>query len=178
MVDIYEEAIKEAFASCPTDAVILHTIELVHSYFITDAGLPTSIKIVHNTENIIAGIEATAPIDRGKMVEFIAMPFEMILPENSKDKIPEIKITIDNVAGEIIKAVSGASERYEQIRLIYRPYLSTDLSRPQLKKPPVFYIGNIYADNYKITCAAKIKDYLNLVFLSRTYTIDQFPGLI
>jgi hypothetical protein len=42
------EAIQEAYAHAPSDAIILHTLELRHSDFRDDAGNPTAIRVVRD----------------------------------------------------------------------------------------------------------------------------------
>ena len=46
-----EEAIREAYASCPSDRVVLHTVELRHPAFVDDNGNPTAVRVVRNYED-------------------------------------------------------------------------------------------------------------------------------
>jgi len=177
MIDIYEQAIREAYASCPTDVVIFDTIEIIHPNFQDLNGNETSVRLVHNTENIIAGIETTATIMPGEMVEFIACPFSLILPENKENVFPELKISIDNVSREITYHLESAVQSTDMVKLIYRPYLSTDLTKPQLKRPVEFCLRDISVSIDSVTATAYIKDFLNLPFLKEVYTVERFPGL-
>ena len=70
------EALREAYASAPSDVVILHTLELRHPSFIDDNGLPMAIRVVRDNQNLTARMEGTAPLNAGEMVEFIAMGFD------------------------------------------------------------------------------------------------------
>lgn len=84
-------AIKEAYASAPTDTVILHTLELRHPDFVAP------IRVVNDHANLTATLEATAPANPGAAVEFIRFAFRFTLPELMTSGMPEIEIEIDNV---------------------------------------------------------------------------------
>lgn len=44
--DVLQEAIKEAYASCPSDVFIYHTLEIKHPDFVDDDGNPTTIRLI------------------------------------------------------------------------------------------------------------------------------------
>ena len=123
------EAIKEAYASCPSDIFIYHTLEIKHSDFVDDDGNPTTIRLVQGFKNI------TAKLENGEKVEFLAMCFDLELPPVDTSAVPEISIEIDNVSREIIKHLDNAASSQHKTELIYRPYLSTDLDTPQMVPP-------------------------------------------
>lgn len=62
--DVLQEAIKEAYASCPSDVFIYHTLEIKHPDFVDDDGNPTTIRLVQGFKNI------TAKLENGEKVEF------------------------------------------------------------------------------------------------------------
>ena len=121
-----EQAIREAYASAPSDTVILHTLELRHPAFMDDEGEPTAIRVVRNFADqeswlslggaevqavldampaqardlagLVARLEADAPKDPGRMVPFIALGFELELPTVDTAPVPEISVTLDNVS--------------------------------------------------------------------------------
>ena len=45
------EAIKEAYASAPSQQIILHTLELRHPAFVDEAGQPVAIRVVRDIFN-------------------------------------------------------------------------------------------------------------------------------
>ena len=72
-----EQAIREAYASAPTDTVILHTLELRHPAFADDDGRPTAIRVVRDHVDLTARLEADARRSmRAEMVRFVALAFE------------------------------------------------------------------------------------------------------
>jgi hypothetical protein len=55
------EAIKEAYASAPSDQIILHTLELRHPAFVDHAGQLVAIRVVRDTGDLWARLESQAP---------------------------------------------------------------------------------------------------------------------
>src|SRR5574344_1669773 len=74
------EALKEAYASAPSDVILLHTLELRHPAFVDGDGNPTAIRVVRDHKNLICTLEDTAPLQGGQEVEFQAMAFDLELP--------------------------------------------------------------------------------------------------
>ncbi len=171
------EALKEAYASAPSDVILLHTLELRHPSFLDDNGNPTAIRVVRDHVNHLCGLENTAPLNAGETVKFIAMAFDLKLPPVESIPVPEITITLDNVSTEIIKYVDQAVETQDMIEMTYRPYLSNDLSYPQMDPPITLVITNITVDIFKISATARMMDIGNKSFPSENYTVKKFPGL-
>ena len=59
------EALREAYASAPSDVVILHTLELRHPSFIDDDGDSIAIRVVRDNQDLKARLESSAPLDGG-----------------------------------------------------------------------------------------------------------------
>ena len=171
------QALQEAYASAPSDIVILHTLELRHPSFIDDQGQPTAIRVVRDNNDLTARLEANAPINANQMVVFVAMGFELELPSIDTAPVPEIAITLDNVTREIIKHLDGAAESQDKIEVTYRPYLSNDLEGPQMDPPITLVLTEVTADSYRVTGRARMLDVGNKAFPSQTYTAKRFPGL-
>lgn len=194
------EAIREAYAAVPAGVVTLHTIEIRHPTF--DA----PIRVVRNfadTETwlaldepgvtavldgldaetrdmvgLVARLEASAPADPGVLVPWIALGFQMELPQVESIAVPEITLTIDNVGEEIAEALEGAATSQDVIEVTYRPYLSTDIEGPQMDPPITLILSDVEADLYQVTGKARLLDIGNLAFPRRTYKPGEFPGLV
>ena len=171
------EALKEAYASAPSDITILHTLELRHPTFFDDNGNPTAIRVVRDNISHICTLEETASLDAGKAVEFIAMAFDLQLPPIENIPVPEITLTLDNVSTEIIQYLDNAIETQDMIEMTYRPYLSHDTSCPQMNPPITLVITDIQVDVLKITATARMMDIGNKSFPAENYTITKYPGL-
>ena len=171
------EALREAYASAPSNVVILHTLEIRHPDFRDEAGNSTAIRVVRDQQDLIARLEASAPINAGQQVRFVAMGFELDLPPVDIAPVPEIAITLDNVTREIVKHLDEASISESPIEVTYRPYLSNDLSGPQMDPPITLVITEVEADVQRVTAKARMADIGNKTFPSRLYTATEFPGL-
>ena len=104
------EAIKEAYASAPSQQIILHTLELRHPAFVDDAGQLVAIRVVRDTGDLWARLESQAPLQAGERVQFVAMGFELDLPPVDTMPVPEITVTLDNVSREIVRHLDAAAE--------------------------------------------------------------------
>jgi len=171
------EAIQEAYAQAPTDAIILHTLELRHPDFRDEAGNPVAIRVVRDQQDLTARLEADAPLNAGQMVTFIAMGFELDLPPVDTAPVPEIVVTLDNVSREIVRHLDAAAESQAVIEITYRPYLSNDLEGPQMDPPITLVLTEVEADVQRVTARARMMDIGNKAFPSRNYTTREFPGL-
>lgn len=171
------EALKEAYASAPSDVILLHTLELRHPSFVDENGEPTAIRVVRDNINHICTLEDSAPLDAGKAVEFIAIGFDLELPPVEAIPVPEITLTLDNVSTEIIQYLDRAVETQDMIEMTYRPYLSNDLSCPQMNPPITLVITEITADISKISATARMMDIGNKSFPAENYTVKKYPGL-
>lgn len=171
------EALKEAYASAPSDVILLHTLELRHPSFLDENGNPTAIRVVRDNVDHTCTLEESAPLNAGESVEFTAMAFDLTLPPVEAIPVPEITLSIDNVSTEIIKYLDQAIETQDMIEMTYRPYLSDDLTCPQMNPPITLVITDIKADVSKISATARMMDIGNKSFPAENYTVKKYPGL-
>ena len=171
------EAIKEAYASAPSDQIILHTLELRHPAFLDDSGNSTAIRVVRDHLDLFARLEDGAPIQGGETVRFVAMGFELDLPPVDTMPVPEISVTLDNVSREIVRNLDAAAESQSVIEVTYRPYLSSDLEGPQMDPPIHLVLTEVEADVFRVTGRARMLDIGNKAFPGLIYSAKSFPGL-
>jgi hypothetical protein len=171
------QAIKEAYASAPSDQIILHTLELRHPAFLDDSGNRTAIRVVRDHLDLFARLEDGAPIQGGETVRFVAMGFELDLPPVDTMPVPEISVTLDNVSREIVRNLDAAAESQSVIEVTYRPYLSSDLEGPQMDPPIHLVLTEVEADIFRVTGRARMLDIGNKAFPGLIYSAKSFPGL-
>ena len=94
--------------------------------------------------------------------------------ETHKDYI----IEIDNVSREILVNIEAAIATTEVIEVIYREFISTDLSGPQNDPPMTLTIQSITADVFRIQATASFGDFTNRKFPRSVYSAEDYPGLI
>ncbi|SDV49828.1 DUF1833 family protein [Chitinasiproducens palmae] len=179
MSNVYSEAIAEAYASVPETAIVFSTLEILNPAFIDDDGNPTSVRVVRDYANLSARLEASAPLNPGQVVEFIACAFEITLPGFEDGQMPQLQITIDNVDRVITQRLMQAIGQSSEIRIIYRPYLASDpLNGPEMDPVISMVLTEVEVDAMQITGTASLDDLQNLNFPSKTYTTERFPGLL
>lgn len=166
------QAIKEAYASAPTAEVILHTLELNHASF------TQPIRVVRNTVDLLACLEAGAPHDAGAWVNFVAFAFDFVPPGSTTQAAPEITIAVDNVSQEIGAALELAIESMTPITVIYRPYLASNPAQPEMNPPLIMTVLSGTINALQVSLRAGFADFANRKFPSEMYTATRFPGLV
>lgn len=166
------QALKEAYASAPTSEVAYHTLEIYHPSF------ATPIRVVRDFVDLTATLESTAPRDASASVTFIGYAFDIVLPEVSTVGVPHLEITIDNVSRDIMAGLEAAVTTSTPITVIYRLFISSDLTAPQNNPPMTLTIVSLSADVFKVTATATFADLVNKKFPSVLYNIERFPGLV
>jgi hypothetical protein len=111
-------------------------------------------------------------------VTFVGFAFNLIPPEVDMDGVPQCVIEIDNVSREILANIEAAMGSTETITVIYRAYLSDDLSGPENDPPLELTIHSITADPFKVRAVAGFGSLANLKFPRLEYSSEVFPGLI
>lgn len=168
------EALMEAYASCPPSARIYHTLEIWQSSFDQPA------RIVANVlDDMTFGIEVGAPRNSGETVTFIACPFEAKYPEQREGQPPSTTIKIDNVNRELIPKVRAAQGVREYITVLYREYLGSDLSEPAYG-PVEFELREVKVVGASMSGTVMVKNLQNKRFprITKNYDYVQFPSLL
>lgn len=164
-------AIREAYASNPGVA-ILHTLEFRHPSF------EAPIRVVHDHQNLLATLEAAAPLNPGEVVEFEAFEFDAKLPDVASGRMPELQIIIDNIDQVIEEQIELAAGSADKIEVTYRPYLETDLTAPHMDPPLTLTLTHVEATVFKVQARAGFRNLGNLGFPREDYTAERFPGLV
>lgn len=173
----YSEALQEAYASAPTNVVILQTIEIRHPHFEDEHGNAMSIYLTQNGEDIEATIEDGHPIDSGKKVKFLSCPFELLKPGKEPGVIPQLKVQIDNISADINKHLEMAVSEEIPITIVLREYLSTDLSHPE-SLPLEFEIADTDLNKFIVVFTCKISVFTDKAVPTVEYTSATFPNLV
>lgn len=167
------EALKEAYASAPSDVVVIHTLELLHPAF------TEPIRVVADYAPINARLENLAPVDPGAVVTFQPFAFDFTLPEVFDKGVPELQFNIDNVSGEIMENIELAMGLPSKLEVIYRAFLSNDLDGGPHNNPPLqMTVTSIEIDAMTVQARATIIDFSNRKFPNNEYDERRFPGLI
>ncbi|WP_029084769.1 MULTISPECIES: DUF1833 family protein [unclassified Bradyrhizobium] len=170
----HNEALLEAYASCPPSARIYYTLELWQSSFDQPA------RVVANVGDDMAfGLEAGAPRNAGETATFIACPFEAGYPEQKEGQPPSTTIKIDNVNRELVPKIRAAQGTREYIQVLYREYLGSDLTEPAYG-PIEFELRSVQMVGASLTGTVMVKNLQNKRFprITKNYDYVQFPSLL
>lgn len=166
----YDDATREAYAAAPANTVILDTLEFLHPSF------AAPLRVVNNTESIIADLEIDAPANPGQAALFVAIGFKLELPEVGSGAA-ELTLTIDNVSTEIGDALELAAASQDKVTVVYRGCVVTD-GAARLGMRWVLTLTEGKANVFTASAAASFGDTVNLPFPGKDYTPTEFPGLV
>lgn len=165
MSEAWTEAIKEAFAIAPTNVVAYDTLEF------RQLGVQDPIFMVRARKSLTAfdefGVERT----------FEPVGFQFSLPASNEEGFRSLNIAVDNIDRRVADFVALAKDSDVPIQVIYRPYLSNDLSAPQMDPPLILFLKDAQLNKYQALGRATFMDIINKKFPSELYTRDRFPSL-
>jgi hypothetical protein len=173
------DALAEAAALAPAEEIIHHTLEIRHDDFVDDYGERDSAWLVADTEDLLAPLEANAPVKGGQRVKFNKCGFTFALAAIEPGTTPEIEITINGVNRRLVHYLDLAMESGKPITLAYRVYLDTAIGDgPQRDPVDTFEAADISVSLTTITIKARTGIDLRGQFPIDEYTAEKFPGLI
>lgn len=165
MNDAYLDAIKEAYAVAPANVVTYHTLQ------IRQVGVQSSIFMVQSRRPI------TAADENGDYHLFEPVGFQFSLPASNDEGFRSLNVAIDNVGRRIKDFVATAQTQVVVVEVLYRPYLSTDLSQPQMTAPFLMFLKDVQITDFQVTGRATFMDLVNKKFPLDLYTRGRFPAL-
>lgn len=165
MSNALTDAIKEAYASAPSNDAVFETIQLSHPSIAED------IFLVRNRTDLELTLETS------ETVTFKACGFGMSLPKKGDSGLQELNLSIDNVDRRISDFLNTAKNFTTKVSVTYRPYLQSDPSQPQMDPPLVLCLSDVKVDLFQCTGKASFADLLNKKYPSQNYTRKKFPSL-
>lgn len=159
------DAIKEAYTCAPSNQVVLDTLE------IRQTGVQDPIYLVKGKREI------TATDENGNDRTFLPAGFQFTLPPENEEGFRSLNLSIDNVGRAISDFVTLAKSEKVVVEVIYRPYLSDDLTTPQMNPPLVLYLKDIQVTVAQVVGRATFMDIVNKKFPLDLYTRSRFPSL-
>jgi Domain of unknown function (DUF1833) len=168
------DALLEAYASCPPSARIFYTLEIWQASFAQAA------RVVANVgSDMQFGIEPAARATRARWWRSSLARSRQIIPNSGKGQPPSTKIKVDNVNRELVPMIHAALGVRQYIQVLYRGYLSTDLTEPAYG-PIEFELRNVQMVGASLTGAAMVRNLQNKRFprLDKNYDYIQFPSLL
>ena len=161
------KALKEAYALAPAEPILLDTLELTAD----------SSESFEPRFSVRSDKPQQCQLETRKTVQFQPVPFRFTLPAAGADGQQELHIGIDNVDPQISDFISCLQSHFTPIWVVYRPYLSNDLTRPQMYPPLKLSLQHLTITDVEVTGRATFMELLNKKFPSETYTRTRFPFL-
>lgn len=174
----YSEGLTEAYASAPDDALIHDTLELIHPGFRNEFDEVVTVRVVNEEEEILATLEADAPVDAGVEVKFLPVRFTIKRPaESDTGGVNEMDLSISNVSRKLMPYLDQVKESRVPIQCIYRPYLQSDTSAPHMNPPLRATLRSVSMTMLVVTAKIGFGNLINRRFPRVDYTPDTHPGL-
>lgn len=171
-------AIEEAYASAPSDVVLLETIEFRHPAFVDEHDAPAALRFVNDYSDLTATLEAGAPMNGGQAVVFTRCAFEAVLPDVNNTGATELKLRVCNATREILRYARQAASTADKLYVTYRAYLSSDLTQPHTKPFTLVGAGIETPDASTVQLTCSLVNLSNKKFPRENYTPRRFPGLV
>lgn len=158
-------AIKEAYACAPSNEAVLETLVIEHP----DVGTP--IYLVKNRENLTFTLEDLSE------VEFTGAAFRLALPPSGENGLQDLTLSFDNVGDELRDFINTVKASVDPVTITYRPYLSSDLTTPQMDPPLTLWLRDITMNVFEASGRASFAEVINKKFPADFYTRRRFPSL-
>src|SRR3569623_1495515 len=97
------EAMQEAYASCPPEQKIYSTVVVNHPSFENPAYLVANV-----ADDMEFGIEVGSDPHSGESISPSSLPFQVDYPEQREAQAPQSKATIDNANRELVPQIRAA----------------------------------------------------------------------
>ncbi|BAM87446.1 unnamed protein product [Bradyrhizobium oligotrophicum S58] len=110
---------------------------------------------------------------------FVACPFQADYPEQREGQPPSCRISIDNVARELVPQIRAAFGVRAYIDVLYREYIGSDLTNPAYG-PVQFELRNIQMTGPTLAGTVIEKNLQNKRFprTTKNYDYQRFPSLL
>lgn len=159
------EAIKEAYAVAPTNIRVFETLEISHE------SIETPIYIVQDFRELTATLETFVEIT------FQPVWFNFSLPAANESGRQDLSISIDNIDRQVSDFISLAKNSRTPVFITYRPFLSSDLTQPQLNPPLRLTLQDVNITLTSVTGKAIFADVVNKKWPTEYYTRSRFPSI-
>ncbi|MEY8247301.1 MAG: DUF1833 family protein [Bermanella sp.] len=157
--------LQAVYASAPFSEIIHHTLELQHASFPDGA-----YRWVQGFDDMDLTLETS------EQAAFTASGFGVSLPARSMRGNQDLQFKLDNVTGDVLRAIESVLEAGSRVVVTYRVYLSSDLSSPA-QAPIVMTANAVSADYTSLSVVADFHDFVNKAWPRLRYTTGLAPGL-
>jgi hypothetical protein len=167
------QALKAAATVAPAERAVLSCFEFRHSR------LPAPVRLVNNSEDFFATLEATAPVNASTEVEFLACDIAKTEPEESDQAAsPDINLQISNISHLVTDALKLIRGSRESLLITERLYTTDDTSAPHLLPVTTWEVSAItIVDGGSANLRASYGDPVNIAVPKTTIKRSEYPAL-
>ena len=123
------------------------------------------------------GFEDQSVLDEnGRALTFLASGIAVSLPARTNSGAQNLNFAIDNVTGEAQAKIDAALEAGQQVSLIFRTYLASDLTAPAEAPYRMKVLGGTISGS-QVQIQAGYFDLINVAWPRDLYTTQFAPGL-
>ena len=162
-------AIEQAYASLPGGQRFIETVEFNSDVFVS--GNP---RFANNIETDTISLP---PSLGGGAVDFTYVPFDFTLPENTADGPGRPKLRVNDPTGALTPYLKLASESFIPVELIYRVYVTTDLTQPGDVYDKIFVLSVTQNSDGTVEADIAFREVSQQAFPRSTYDQDRYPSL-
>lgn len=157
--------LKQAANAAQTSEAFLQLVTIDHS------SLAEPIRVTTDPfETLSSGVKGVI----SNTVEYVALPFEITLPDENEDQLPRAKLTIDNVSREVIAAVRGINTPATvNIKIVLA-------SNPDVVEAEItnFELRNVTADALTVQGDLTTVQFDGEPYPAGRFTTSSFPSLL
>lgn len=121
-------------------------------------------------------VDRTVVTEDARTLVATATGMDVVLPKRDKTGSQNIQFALDNVRGEAVRAIRLALRDELEVRLIFRQYVSSDLSAPA-ENPYHFIVRSSQAKGPQVDITAGYFDLIDMAFPRDVYDAEFAPGL-
>jgi hypothetical protein len=108
---------------------------------------------------------------------FLASGLDVALPARNDSGQQELVFAMDGVTGEAQHRIDAALEANEEVAMIYREYVSSDLSAPASRPTRMLVVGVEFLPGGMIGVTCAYRNLLDWLWPRAKYTAGFSPGL-
>lgn len=183
------EAMQEALANASTDRILIDTISIYFDGLVDDEGNPSELRLfggenAHAVRDdgvplLYAKIEDDAEREAGEIVEFLGVPYQLMLPPMTSQSVAAAQLSVDSVDRKAHSLLEQAALSGKQITVTLRFYIAGEEATGPTSLPPREFImvggsgANASIDARLVFIAIGKKP-----FPATTYTPERFGTLV
>jgi hypothetical protein len=160
LVDLLNDAIKEAYEYAPAEITYWDTLEIDHQDFLTPI-------------RVVAGNRAITTAQG----EYLPVNFSVSLPETEGNIRGQMSISVDFLPKEARIKIREAATTRHKIEIKYRQYITTgETANPDAELPVPLQVTDIRETHIGLSITAMFPDLVGSYFPRRLMAVGALPG--